>query len=146
MHRLQVIKVNNNGGSSLIYLVGAILVAASVIIVAIIGISFGLYHFTGTGASEETLHNYASAQRELVVFTGYYPDFSGQGNWDGYYLSSDGRRFYTNSKITSQNFELFGGYTIYSYQIVLNGLPDNAWGIKSVVGMDFPPVDSSNLT
>jgi hypothetical protein len=123
------------------YLVGAIIAAAIVIIVAVVAISFGLYHFTGTEAAGETLNNYANAQREQVLFTEYHPDLIGQGNWDGYYLSSDGRRFYTNSKIASQNFELQAGYALLSYKIVLNGLPDNSWGIKEVIGMVQPPND-----
>ena len=135
-----MIVLDNYGTASLIYLVGAIIAAAIVIIVAVIGISFGLYHFTGTQGAGETLDNYANAQREQVVFTEYHPDIIGQGNWDGYYLSLDGRRFYTNSKITSQNFELMAGYSVFSYKIVLNGFPDNSWGIKEVIGMVQPPI------
>ena len=112
---------------------------------AVVGISFGLYHFTGTEAAGETLNNNANAQREQVVFTEYHPEPDGQGNWDGYYLTSDGRRFYTNSKIASQNFELLAGYAIVSYKIVLNGYPDNSWGIKEVIGMVQPPTDEQSI-
>jgi hypothetical protein len=133
--------LDNYGNASLIYLVGAIIAAAIVIVVAVVGISYGLYHLTGTEAAGETLNNYANAQQEQVVFTEYRPGLTGQGNWDGYYLSSDGRRFYTNSKIASQNFELQAGYSLLSYKIVLNGFPDNSWGIKEVTGMVQPPTE-----
>jgi len=134
-------KVGKSEKLSYLYLIGAVAIAAVIIIIAAIGISLALFQFTGIGATEATIQNFNNAQWENVVFTEYHPVYNDQGSWDGYYLSSDGRRFYTNSKLAYQNYnlELFNEYSVYTYKIELSGFPDNAWGIKAVAGTELHP-------
>jgi len=143
-----VIKVNNENRKSYILLIGAVLAASVIIIVAVIGVSIAMYHFTGIDATEATLDNYNNAQWEQVVFTEYHPVHDSQGSWDGYYVSMDGRWFYTYSKVAYQNvnLELFQDYDVLSYKIELSGFPDNAWGMKEVVAVVRNPTGEAGTS
>ncbi|HTY16053.1 MAG TPA: hypothetical protein VMC42_10160 [Methanoregulaceae archaeon] len=122
-------------------LIVGVIIASVVIIIAVFGISVTLFHLTGIDGATATLNNYNDAQWEEVVFTESHPVPDSQGSWDVYYLSTDGREFYTNTKIASRNvnLQLFQDYDVLDYKIELAGFPDNAWGIKAAIAVEQHP-------
>jgi hypothetical protein len=130
--------MDRNTISSYLSLVGLLLVAAVIIFIAVFLITYGLVGFSGVDKAEATMNNYNNAIREQVTFAGYYSLNNPLGHWDGYFISTDGRRFYANSGMIVQN-ETVGlnkRYEMDTYRIELDGFPDNAWGIKDIVGID----------
>lgn len=122
-------------------LIVAVLVASVIIIIAAIGVSATLFHLTGVDGATATLNNYNDAQWERVVFTEAHPVPNSQGSWDVYYVSTDGREFYGNTKVSYQhlNLQLFQDYNVLDYKIELAGFPDNAWGIKEAIAIEHNP-------
>ncbi len=122
-------------------LIVAVFIASVIIIIAVIGISVTMFHVSGTEGAEATVDNYNDAQWEQVVFTASHPVPNAQGSWDVYYVSADGRQFYANTKVASQNvdLQLYQDYNILDYKIELAGFPDNAWGIKEAIAVQQNP-------
>ncbi len=122
-------------------MIAGVLIASAIIIVAAIGVSASLFHLTGVDGAAATLNNYNNAQWESVVFRESHPVSNSQGSWDVYYISTDGREFYTNTKVTSKtvNLQLFQEYNVLDYKIELSGFPDNAWGIREAIAVSQHP-------
>lgn len=131
----------SNGKKSIPLLIGAVIIASVIIIIAVIGVSVSLFHLTGIDGATATLNNYNDAQWENVVFREAHPVPDSQGSWDVYYLSTDGREFYGNTKVAHQsvNLQLFQEYNVLDYKIELAGFPDNAWGIKEAIAVEQNP-------
>jgi hypothetical protein len=136
-----VMSVISDTKRSIPLLIVGVLIASVIIIIAVIGVSVIMFHLTGVDGATATLNNYNDAQWEQVVFKESHPVPNSQGSWDVYYLSTDGREFYANTKVAYQNvnLQLFQDYNVLDYKIELAGFPDNAWGIKEAISVEQNP-------
>jgi hypothetical protein len=132
-----MIPVMNDMKKSIPLLIVGVVIASVIIIIAVIGVSVSLFHLTGIDGATATLNNYNDAKWENVVFKEAHPVPNSQGSWDVYYLSTDGRQFYSNTKVAHQNvnLQLFQEYNVLDYKIELAGFPDNAWGIRETIAV-----------
>ena len=136
-----MIPVKSEIKKSIPLLIAGVIIASIVIIVAVIGVSVTLFHLTGIDGATATLNNYNDAQWETIVFVESHPVPNSQGSWDVYYLSTDGRQFYGNTRVAHQsvNLQLHQEYNVLDYKIELDGFPGNAWGIKEAIAVEQHP-------